>query len=146
MKRGAENLQHAFTDLAKMAFCLVWTFVPVFCGVFLHYFVWPNGQQYVSLIWAVVFGLSDWILYPVPYSLEHPWPVLPFVQLGWPLIVAFFLSWSSPIVWERLALRGRWAAVAILLCLSSPIITLARDRQPPFNHWPTYENVMASLW
>ncbi len=132
--------------MPKPAFRFLWTFVPVLCGVFLPYFALPSGARFVSLFWAVVFGISDYISYPIHYDVLHPFPVGPFVQLGWPMIVTVFLFWLSGVAWERTNERQRWIAVVVLLVLCCPIITLARAQQPPFNRWPTYQNVMAGLW
>jgi hypothetical protein len=132
--------------MPKSLFRFLWTFVPVFFGIFLPYFEFPNGSRLVSLFWAVVFGISDYITYPIHYDVLHPFPVLPFVAIGWPMIVAVLLFWFSGVAWARTTMRERWIAVVTLLILCSPMITLARAQQPPFNHWPTYQNVMASIW
>ncbi len=127
--------------MPKLAFRLLWTFLPAFFGVFLPMAAFAGGQRYVSLFWAVIFGISDYLVAPIPLSRANPSVVL-FIEMGWPLIVIVFLFWFSEVAWKRLERNRHWIAVIVLLALCSPIITLARSERPPFEHWPTYTNVI----
>ena len=131
--------------MPRFAFQSLWTVVPIFCGIFLPT-IGPTGERYVCLFWSLVFGLSDCVFIWVPYSLAHPSPFFEIAAFGWPLLVAVFLAWISGIVWDRLHAVGRWVAIAVLVFLCSSIVPFKRAQQSPFDHWPTYQTVMASLW
>lgn len=125
----------------KNVFQSLWTAIPIFLGMFLP---WLGGP--VSLVWSVVFGLSECMFLWFPYDLEHPLPYAIIAVFVWPALVAIFLRWISGVVWESLRAAGRWIAVGVLLFLCSPIVSHARAEQEPINSWPSYLSVVEGLW
>ena len=124
----------------KNVFQSLWTAIPVFLGMFLP---WLGGP--VSLVWSVVFGLSECLFLWLPYG-EHPLSYAIIAVIVWPALVAIFLRWISGVVWERTRASGRWIAIGVLLFLCSPIVSHARAEREPVISWPSYLSVIEGLW
>ena len=125
----------------KNVFQSLWTAIPIFLGMILP---WLGGP--VSLVWSILFGLSEILFLWFPYDLEHPLAYAVFAVIVWPALVAIFLRWISGVVWESTRAPGRWIAVGVLLLLSSPFVSHARAEREPMISWPSYLRAVEGLW
>jgi len=123
--------------IPKNVFQALWIAIPILLGMILPVLGGP-----VSLVWSIIFGLSECLFMWVPYSFEHPLPYTIIAMFVWPVLVAIFLRWISGVAWESLRAPGRWIAVGVLVFLCSPIVTPQRARQEPIIFWPSYMSVV----